>query len=124
MNIPKILIVEDEKIIALDLQMQLEDLGYYICGNVQTAFDAIEKARKEHPDIVLMDIRLKGEKDGTYAVNEIHKYMNVPVIYLTANADVHTVRKAGKTNYGAMLFKPVDEFELKSMIEEFVNRGS
>jgi len=90
----KILVVEDETIVALDLQNSLKILGYEVVAAATTGEDAITKANRTRPDLVLMDIMLKGEMDGVQAAETIHAQLGVPVIFLTACADEATLQKA------------------------------
>ena len=85
----RILVVEDEKIIQLDLQYQLEQLGYVVAGVASTGEEAVEKAAQLEPDLVLMDVRLKGAMDGIEAARRIQAAREVPVIYLTAQDQGH-----------------------------------
>src|SRR4051812_48525521 len=90
----RILVVEDERIVALDLVRTLEDLGYEVLDSVATGEAAIARAAELSPDIVLMDIRLAGRIDGIVAADQIRSARDVPVIYLTAHADDDTLRRA------------------------------
>ncbi len=96
----KILIVEDESIIALDLQYGLNDLGYEIIGVVDNGQDAIDMAAEHLPDVVLMDIKLKGNISGIEA-SEVISELGIAVVYLTANNDTETFNKSNiKGSYG------------------------
>ncbi|MDH5743112.1 MAG: response regulator, partial [Candidatus Aminicenantes bacterium] len=88
---PKILIVEDENIIALDIRSMLEDLGYMVSDIVSSGEDSIKKASKTRPDLILMDIKLKGSLDGVSAGEEIFKQFRIPIVYLTAYSDQATI---------------------------------
>ena len=112
----KILIVEDEAITSLDLKYSLEELGYDVIGTVDTGHDAIKVSCEKIPDVVLMDIKLKGDMEGTQAAQEISK-LNIPVIFLTANTDEDTFKKIEKT-YG-FISKPFDLNELDETIKKF-----
>ncbi len=113
----RVLIVEDETIIALDVQGILSGLGYEIAGIAGTGETAVEKARTLKPDIILMDILLAGRMDGIEAAREIRKTNDIPIIYLTANADQATVDRARDTQPYAYLNKPIHERDLYSNIE-------
>jgi PAS domain S-box-containing protein len=113
----RVLIVEDETIIALDVQGILSGLGYEIAGIAGTGETAVEKARTLKPDIILMDILLAGRMDGIEAAREIRKTDDIPIIYLTANADQATVDRARDTQPYAYLNKPIHERDLYSNIE-------
>ncbi|MBE6496966.1 MAG: response regulator [Methanobrevibacter sp.] len=101
----KIIVVEDESIVALNLKYDLEDLGYEVIDTFDTATDAIEKSEELFPDLVLMDIQLKGDVDGIQAAKEISE-MGIPVIFLTANTDDATSFEALKTAPYGYLSKP------------------
>lgn len=113
----KILIVEDEAIVAKDIQMTLERIGYGIAAIVSFGEEAVEKAGELAPDLVLMDIVLKGEMDGIQAASEIHKHSNVPIIYLTAYSDEITLQKAKLTYPYGYIIKPFEKNDLKIAIE-------
>ena len=90
----KILIVEDERITAEDLRDILTDLGYTVTGSVASGAEAIARAEENTPDLALMDIRIKGDMDGTETARVLRERFNIPVIYLTAHADSSTVARA------------------------------
>lgn len=113
----KILIVEDEVIVALDLEGKLKKLGYTVCAIASTGREAVDKAASNYPDLVLMDISLKGNISGIEAAREIFACFNIPIIYLTANADDSTFEKAKTTRPLGYLLKPFKERELKYTIE-------
>jgi CheY-like chemotaxis protein len=113
----KILIVEDEKISAMDIQYTLERIGYKIVDVVDSGEDAIESAANNLPDLVLMDIILKGNIDGIDAAEMIRTKLDIPIIYLTAYADDVTLRLANATVPYGYLIKPFTELELYSTLE-------
>ncbi len=113
----RILIVEDENITALDIRYQVEQLGYEPVGMVATGQDAVEQAFALHPDLVLMDILLKGPMDGIRAAEAIQSQYPCPVIYLTAHADQPTIDRAQATKPAGYLIKPVRQRELQVAIE-------
>jgi two-component system, response regulator PdtaR len=113
----KILIVEDEFIAAADLKERLENLGYNIMGIANTGEDAIKKTGETHPDIILMDIMLKGKMDGIEAAQQIRDLYNIPFIYLTAYFDNATLKRAKKTEPYGYITKPYDEIRIRSTIE-------
>ncbi|MCK5846279.1 MAG: response regulator [Bacteroidales bacterium] len=113
----KILIVEDELLVAADIEESLESTGYIVQNSVDTAKDAIAEVEKSLPDLILMDINLKGEESGIYAAKEISKHHNVPIIFLTANSDMSTIDSAkGALPYGYII-KPFTDKELETSIE-------
>jgi signal transduction histidine kinase len=114
---PAILIVEDEAIVAHDLQQTLIDQGYDAFAIAASADEALLLAEERCPDLVLMDIRLKGQRDGISAALELHKRHGTPVVYLTAHADERTIDRAKISEPYGYLLKPVSAAELKSVIE-------
>ncbi len=111
-----ILIVEDESIVAKDIKKRLENLGYTVSAVVTSGEEAIEKAR-EKPDLVLMDIVLRGDTDGIAAAETIRTQVGVPVIYLTAYADEKTLQRAKITEPYGYILKPFEDRELHTAIE-------
>lgn len=122
MNSPKVLIVEDEGIIALDLEHQLSSIGYVVTGTAASGNLAIELAQQDKPDVVLMDIRLQGEMDGVDAARVISLKFGVPVVYLTSYTDDDTFNRAKETEPHGYLVKPFDLRELKTTIELALHR--
>ena len=118
----KILIVEDEGIVALDLQDRLEHLGYEVCNIADTAKIALKMAAKYSPDLVLMDIVLKGERDGISAARQIHDLFGIPVVFLTAYADEKTLARAKLSNPHGYIVKPFNAQMLRSNIEMALHR--
>lgn len=112
-----ILIVEDENIVARDLQYALEDLGYVVLAIAKTGALAIQKATEFQPDLILMDIRLLGEMDGVSAAQAILEQLDVPIVYLTAHSDDNTLTRAKLTHPYGYLIKPFEERELRAVIE-------
>jgi len=113
----RILIVEDETIVAMTIEDALQEMGYAVVGTVSTAEDAIKMAGDARPDLILMDIRIQGEKDGIAAAEEITAQYHIPIIYLTAHADEKTFKRAMKTQPYGYLIKPFRDRELHSTIE-------
>lgn len=116
MTKPRILVVEDEAIIAADLQATLTRLGYEVPDTVDTGERAIARAAELRPDLVLMDIRLRGELDGIAAAEAIQRARDVPVIFLTAYTDEETLRRARLTLPFAYVVKPYQEAQLRTAI--------
>ncbi|TGK30957.1 response regulator [Leptospira gomenensis] len=116
--IPSILIVDDEWLIAFNLQVSLQKLGYRIAGTARTADEALEQAERHKPDLILMDIRIEGELDGIQAAERIQKKMDVPVIFMTAFADEETFNRAvDKASIFGYISKPFQPQALKNSIE-------
>lgn len=114
---PTILIVEDERIIALDLRRRVEKFGYEVCAVVSTADEAVQAAQECSPDIVLMDIMLSGGRDGTDAAVELRDRFGTPVVFLTAYADEQTLKRAKRAEPVGYVLKPFKERELYTTIE-------
>lgn len=117
MTIANILVCEDEGIVAKDIQNTLEKMGYTVSFIVSSGEEAVQKAAGCHPDIVLMDIRLKGKIDGVEAAKKIYQDFNIPVIYITASADTNTLERAKVTKPFGYIAKPFRERELQANIE-------
>ncbi len=113
----KIMIVEDEWITADDLRMSLQSLGYTVTSMVTSGEEAIKNAEKDKPDLVLMDIMLKGEMDGIEAASQIRSCYNIPIIYLTAYADEKILERARITEPFGYIVKPFVNEDLKIAIE-------
>lgn len=111
-----IMIVEDEAITALELQAQLEDWGYGVPAIAMTGKEALEKAEETQPDLVLMDIVLKGDMDGIEAAQQIRARYDIPVVYLTAYADKNTLARSKVTEPYGYILKPFDDRELQVVI--------
>jgi PAS domain S-box-containing protein len=113
----RILVVEDQRLIAADIENTLKKLGYVVVGSVSSGEDAIGKSNLLRPELVLMDVRLRGEMDGIQAAEIIRDRFNVPVVYLTAYADEETILRAKKTTPFGYLVKPFNERELRATVE-------
>ena len=113
----RVLIVEDEALVAEDLKMAVTDLGYEVVGRADNAEEAVKKAVTLKPDVILMDIVLKGEKNGIDASHEIKAQMNIPIIFLTAYTDIGLIDKAKSTEPYAYLVKPFQERQLLASVE-------
>jgi CheY-like chemotaxis protein len=118
----KILIAEDEGIVALDIKGRLERLGYAVPAVVVSGEEALQRVTETHPDLVLMDIRLKGAMDGIDAAEAIQACFSIPVLYLTALSDEETVRRAEKTKPCGYLTKPISGSELRTTVEMALRR--
>lgn len=112
-----VLVIEDESIVSKDIQHSLKKLGYNVVGAASTGEKAIELADSTKPDIILMDIMLKGEMNGIAAADEIRKNNSIPVIFLTAYADESTLSKAKITEPYGYILKPFKEIDLHTTIE-------
>jgi len=113
----RILIVEDEAIIAMETESQLQSFGYAVTSMVDTGEKAIAKAETDKPDLILMDIRIKGEMDGIQAAEEIRDRFDIPVIFVTAYLDGEKIERAKITMPFGYVLKPIQERDLKVTIE-------
>lgn len=117
MSKKNILVVEDEAIVSKDIQQNLKKLGYNIVGSAATGEKAIVLALETKPDLILMDIMLKGKMSGIDAAEQIREELSIPVIYLTAYADESTLGKAKVTEPYGYIIKPFKEVDLHTSIE-------
>jgi CheY-like chemotaxis protein len=117
MDNAKILVVEDENVVALEIKKRLTRLGYIVPSVASSGKEAISKAEGFLPDLILMDIRLKGEMDGIEAAQKIWTQFGIPVIYLTAHSDDETLKRAKQTQPYGYVLKPFVEEDLRAVIE-------
>ena len=122
MECPKILIVEDELIVAKSIARNLTKLNYEVVGTVTSGEEAIDCVNHQLPDLILMDIFLQGDIDGIEAANQIWKLYRIPIIYLTANADMSTVKRAKNTGSFGYIIKPFKPQELQANIDIALNK--
>ncbi len=122
MSTANILIVEDESIIALDIQNSLLNAGYAVAALATCAEEALNLAAQLMPDLVLMDIRLRGEMDGVDTAEKIRREFNLPVVYLTAHADENTLQRAKISEPFGYILKPFEDRELITTIEIALSR--
>jgi DNA-binding NarL/FixJ family response regulator len=116
-----ILIVEDERILAVSLKLDLQDSGYEVVGIASNGDDAIELIKSKTPSLVLMDISINGDKNGIDTAHEINLFSNIPVIFLTGETDEATVTRARLCpNCRGYLQKPVDINVLIDLIAEHI----
>ena len=119
-----VLVVEDESIVSKDIQHSLKKLGYNVVGASSTGEKAIELAGEERPDIILMDIMLKGDMNGIEAAEKIKELYSIPIVFLTAYADESTLSKAKITEPYGYILKPFKEIDLHTTIEMAVYKHS
>jgi DNA-binding response OmpR family regulator len=119
---PRALIVEDEALIAEELRERLSRLGITVIAAVSSGEEGVEIATRERPDLVRMDIRLSGAKDGVQAAKEIREQVDVPIVYLTAHSDRRTVERAHETEHDGFILKPFLKGELQSTIDVALRR--
>ncbi len=117
MNKGRVLVVEDDKIIALEIKERLADFGYDVIAMVKTGYLAIEQAIINKPDLILMDISLEGEIDGIVTAERIRKVIDIPIIYLTALVDEETIDRAKFTTPYGYIVKPLEDRDLRSAVE-------
>ncbi|RLC47277.1 MAG: hypothetical protein DRI23_11505 [Candidatus Cloacimonadota bacterium] len=114
----KILLVEDEAIVAQYLSLELELEGYEVCGYVATGEEAIQKALEEKPDLILMDINILGDIDGIQAAEEILKQRYIPIIFMTGYSKLEFTSRAQKLNPLGYFNKPVEVETLAPLIDK------
>ena len=117
MNKANILIVEDEVVIASDIQEMLEEIGHKVVGIAITAREALNVLQTKKVDLVLLDIFIKGEKDGIDLAEELQKNYPIPFIYLTSHSDPLTVEKAVQTNPTGYIVKPFEKADIYTAVE-------
>lgn len=117
MSHASILVIEDESIVAKDIQNSLRSMGYRVLAVAATGADAVARAEELRPDLVLMDIMLRGDMDGIQAADIIRARFHIPVVYLTAYTDEETLKRAKISEAFGYLLKPFEEKELRIMIE-------
>ena len=120
----RILVAEDEGLVALSLKNSLEHLGYQVPATAATGEEVITKIAEVDPDLVLMDIRLKGETDGIEVANQIRKTSKVPVVYLTAHSDERTLMRAKLSEPFGYIVKPYEEKSLHTTIEMALKKAA
>jgi CheY-like chemotaxis protein len=122
MESARILIVEDEAIVAMAIKKRLLSLGYVVSGVAASGNDAINKVEGTYPDLVLMDILLKDDMDGITAADIIQKRFAVPVVFLTAHSDANTLERAKQVDPYGYIIKPFTERDLNTTIEIALHR--
>ena len=118
----KFLVVEDEMIIGANISLQLTKLGYEVIGILARGEEAIAAIRENRPDVVLMDIQLKGELDGVETSQRIHEEYDIPIIFITANSDDANFKRAIATQPHAFISKPFKKIDLKRAVELTLSR--
>ena len=112
-----VLVVDDEYLIALGLCTQVEEMGLTVCGTAATADDAVDLTQQHRPGVVLMDMRLLGDKDGVDAALAIYETVGSKVIFITGSREPATIERIKLDHPSAVLFKPVSDQQLRSAIE-------
>lgn len=113
----KVMIVEDESIVAMELSSYVKELGYEVIGHVSNGVDAFALAQERHPDVVLMDVHLKGEEDGIALAQRLQKSAKVSIVYITAFNDDESLERAIATDPAAYLTKPFNRKELAASLK-------
>lgn len=116
MNYTNVLIVEDEAVIAADVRLMVEDLGFTALGIASSGEEGLRKAEALRPDLVLMDIRIKGDMDGVIAAGEIFRRFRIPVVYMTAYSDPQTIKRVNRPGTLGCLIKPLEPRELENIL--------
>ncbi len=119
-NRARVLIVEDDLLLSMVEERLIKNLGYNVIGQVRSGSEAIEKASELNPDVIVMDISLKGDMDGIETMEVIRRNSEVPVIYLSGSSDRYDYERAKKTNFTGYLVKPVSSGDLKKPFEKAV----
>jgi CheY-like chemotaxis protein len=114
----KVMVVEDDAIIGMDIEHRVRRLGYEVTGVADTAEEAVELAADTKPDIALMDIRLRGDIDGIDTARMLKEQFSLPVIFITAYSDLKMRSRALDLNPLGYIVKPIREVELKNTLEE------
>ena len=120
MNGPRkrlVLVVDDEFLIAQGLCLQVEDLDMAVCGTAATADEAVALAQLHKPELVLMDVRLRGDKDGVDAALAIHHAVGSKVIFITGSREPSTIARIQMDHPAGVLFKPSSDRQLRSAVE-------
>ncbi|KYK37267.1 MAG: response regulator [Theionarchaea archaeon] len=117
-----ILIVEKESIVAEDIRRSLQNLGYSVSAAVSSGDEAFQKMRENLPDLILVDIVLKGNMDGIEAAETIRSQFNVPVVYLTAYVDEKLLERAQMTEPSGYILKPFEDRELHTVIDTAIRK--
>jgi PAS domain S-box-containing protein len=120
----RIMVVEDEAVISMEIQDRLTKMGHSICGTAASGEEAVSVATAKRPDLILMDVQLRGEVDGVQTAKQIRDLVEIPIIYLTAFADDRTVERAKLTQPFGYLIKPFSEKELYAAIEMALYKNS
>ncbi len=118
----KILLVEDDDVIAKVADWRLKNLGYTVCGRATTGAEAMELVVNNRPDLVLMDINIRGDVDGIETARMIKNGFNIPVVYVTSHSDGPTLERAKATNPDGFIVKPFEDNDLRVAIELALKR--
>lgn len=123
LNRPRILVVEDEVIVAMDIAMQLRELGFEPVGHATRGEQAIELAGQLRPDLVLMDVQLASDMDGVTAAQAIRTQFGVPVVFLSAFDSAAAYDRAALTEPAGYITKPFDDYQLRAVVEAALGKN-
>jgi CheY-like chemotaxis protein len=123
LNRPRILVVEDEVIVAMDIAMQLRELGFEPVGHATRGEQAIELAGQLQPDLVLMDVQLASDMDGVTAAQAIRTQFGVPVVFLSAFDSAAAYDRAALTEPAGYITKPFDDYQLRAVVEAALGKN-
>jgi CheY-like chemotaxis protein len=123
LNRPRILVVEDEVIVAMDIAMQLRELGFEPVGHATRGEQAIELAGQLQPDLVLMDVQLASSMDGVTAAQAIRTQFGVPVVFLSAFDSAAAYDRAALTEPAGYITKPFDDYQLRAVVEAALGKS-
>lgn len=118
-----IMVVEDEAIVALEIQIRLRAMGYNVCGICSSGENALELVEKMRPNFILMDIKLKGKMNGIETADIINEKYSIPSIFITAFSDESTLQQIKTSRNQNFLIKPLREEELKEAIVNLINKS-
>lgn len=118
----RILVVEDERVVAEATRELLSGLGYDVIDILVNAEDAVAVAIRERPDLIIMDIKLNGDMDGIEAVEKIHEAVYLPVVYLTAYSEPATIERANRTRHSGFIKKPVMDEDLEITVSAVLRK--
>jgi CheY-like chemotaxis protein len=119
-----VLIVEDEVLIAMGLSAQIEDMGLEVCGTADSADEAVSQAHAHRPAVILMDVRLRGDKDGVDAALAIHQTVGSRVIFITGSREQAMIDRINLDHPFATLFKPVSDKQLQSVVGDAIRSSA
>jgi len=118
----KVMIVEDEIIVAKAIEQSLQSMGYQVVGIASSAGEAVRKIERTQPDLVLMDIKIRGHIDGVFAAQQVQAQFDIPVVYLTALSDEETLKRILRSKPYGYIVKPFRDVDLFSAIETALGR--
>ena len=119
-----VLIVEDEVLIAMGLSAQIEDMGLEVCGTADSADEAVSQAHVHRPAVILMDVRLRGDKDGVDAALAIHQTVGSRVIFITGSREQAMIDRINLDHPFALLFKPISDKQLQSVVGDAIRTSA